>query len=57
VAELCGEAMHETVDFVRAGLADLGAIRSPAGALRASFSIGARSFHCASRLAGLPFRR
>jgi len=57
VAELFGEALHETADFVRAGLTDLGGIRSPVGAVRASFSIGARSFRCASRLAGLPFRR
>ena len=57
VAELCGEALHETADFVRTGLAELGAVRSPAGALRASLSIGARGFRCASRLVGLPFRR
>ncbi len=57
VAELFGEALHETADFVRAGLTDLGGVRSPAGAVRASFSIGARSFRCASRLVGLPFRR
>jgi hemerythrin-like domain-containing protein len=55
-AELLGEALHETADFVRAGLADLGAVRSPAGAVRASFSIGARSLRCASRLVGLPLR-
>jgi hypothetical protein len=57
VAELFGEALHETADFVRAGLEDLGGVRSPAGAVRASFSIGARSVRCASRLVGLPFRR
>jgi hemerythrin-like domain-containing protein len=57
VAELCGEALHEAVDLVQAGLADLGGIRSPAGAVRASFSIGARSLRCASRLVALPFRR
>jgi hemerythrin-like domain-containing protein len=57
VAELCGEVLHETVDFVRAGLADLGAVRSPAGAVQASLSIGARSVRCAARLAVLPFSR
>jgi hemerythrin-like domain-containing protein len=57
VAELVGEALHETADCVRAGLTDLRGVRSPAGAVRASLSIGARSFRCASRLASLPFRR
>ncbi len=57
VAELCGEALHEAVDLVQGGLTDLGGVRSPAGAVRASFSIGARSLRCASRLVALPFRR
>jgi len=57
VAERCGEALHETADFARAGLTDLGAIRSPAGAVRASVAITTRSLRYASRLVALSFRR
>ena len=56
VAEFCGEVLHETADLARAGLQDLGGIRSPVGAVRASLSIGARSVRYAARLAALPFK-
>ncbi len=57
VAEFCGEVLHETADLARAGLQDLGGIRSPVGAVRASLSISARSVRYAARLATLPFKR
>ena len=57
VAELCGELLHEAADLARAGLEDLAAIRSPLGAVRASWSMGVRGVRYAARVATLPFRR
>jgi hemerythrin-like domain-containing protein len=57
VAEVCGEMLHETADLALQGIADMKSVRSPVGLVRASLSVGARSYRYATRMVTLPFRR